>query len=216
VSLDLRPYVAKYMLHACVKGRSFWSVNIPQDCSWCWRSLLKLRNVVRNFISFEVGDGQNIHLWFDNWHPCGVLIERYGSRVVYDARSGLNSKLSSVLSNYGNWCWNPARSEDPVAIQSRLPEIVLGHVDKPVWTIARNGSFVSSETWNFLRDKKAEVEWWHLIWFSYAIPKHAFILWLAIQNRLTTSDRLLVWGFNGDPLCGFCHHVIESRNHLFF
>jgi len=51
---------------------------------------------------------------------CGVLIERYGSRVVYDASSGLNSKLSSVLSN-GNWCWKPARSEDLVAIQSGLP-----------------------------------------------------------------------------------------------
>jgi hypothetical protein len=204
-------WIKMYLL----KGRSFWSVNIPQDCFWCWRSLLKLRNIVRDFIFFEVGDGQNIHLWFDNWHPCGVLIERYGSRVVYDARSGLNSKLSSVLSN-GNWCWNPARSEDLVAIQSRLPEIVLGHVDKPVWKIARNGSFVSSETWNFLRDKKAEVEWWHLIWFPYAIPKHAFILWLAVHNRLTTSNRLLLWGFNGDPLCGFCHHVIESRNHLFF
>jgi len=58
-------WIKMYLL----KGRSFWSVNIPQDCSWCWRSLLKLRNVVRNFISFEVGDGQNIHLWFDNWHP---------------------------------------------------------------------------------------------------------------------------------------------------
>jgi hypothetical protein len=190
-------------------------VNIPQDCSWCWRRLLKLRNVVRNFISFEVGDGQNIHLWFDNCHPCGILIERYGSRVVYDASSGLNSKLSSVLSN-GNWCWKPARSEDLVAIQSRLPEIALSPVDNPVWKVARNGSFVSFETWDFLRDKKAEVERWHLIWFPCAISKHAFILWLAVQNRLTTNDRLLVLDFNGDPLCGFCHHVIESRNHLSF
>jgi len=190
-------------------------VNIPQDCSWCWRRLLKLRNVARNFISFEVGDGQNIHLWFDNWHPCGVLIERYGFRVVYDASSGLNYKLSSVLSN-GIWCWKPARSEDLVDIQSRLPKIPLGPVDNLVWKVARKGSFVKSETWDFLRDKKSEVEWWHLIWFPCAIPKHAFILWLAVQNRLTRSDRLLVWGFNGDPLCGFCHHVIENRDHLFF
>jgi len=105
--------------------------------------------------------------------------------------------------------------EDLVAIQSRLPEIALGPVDNPVWKVVRNGSFVSFETWDFLRDKKAEVEWWHFIWFPCAIPKHAFILWLVVQNRLT-SDRLLVWGFNGHPLCGFCHHVVESRNHLFF
>jgi hypothetical protein len=110
-----------------LKGRSFWSVNIPQDCSWRWRRLLKFQNIARNFISFEVGDGQNIHLWFDNWHPCGVLIERYGFRVVYDASSGLNYKLSSVLSS-GIWCWKPARSKDLVDIQSRLPERLLGRV----------------------------------------------------------------------------------------
>jgi hypothetical protein len=128
-----------------LKGRSFWSVNIPQDCSWCWRRLLKLRNVAWNFIFFEVGDGQNIHLWSDNWHPCGVLIERYGFRVVYDASSRLKSKLSSILSNE-TWCWKPAKSEDLVAIQSRLPEIPLGLVDNPMWKVARKGSFVSSET----------------------------------------------------------------------
>lgn len=145
----------------------------------------------------------------------GALIERYGFHVVYNASSRLNSKLSSVLSN-GIWCWKPARSKDLVDIQSRLPEIPLGHVDNPVWKVAGKGSFVSSETWDFLRDKKAKVEWWHLIWFPCAIPKHVFILWLTVQNQLTRSDRLLVWGFNGDPFCGFCHHVIESINHLFF
>jgi hypothetical protein len=60
--------------------------------------LLKLQNVIKKFISFVVGDDQNIYLWFDNWHPCDMLIKRYGFRVVYEASSGLNSKLSYVLS----------------------------------------------------------------------------------------------------------------------
>jgi hypothetical protein len=41
-------WIKIYML----KGKSFWSVNIPQDCSWCRRSLLKLRSVAKNFIFF--------------------------------------------------------------------------------------------------------------------------------------------------------------------
>jgi hypothetical protein len=34
---------------------------------------------------------------------------------------------------------------------------------------------------------KPIVEWWKLVWFSLAIPKQAFILWLAICNGLTAG-----------------------------
>jgi hypothetical protein len=102
-----------------------------------------------------------------------------------------------------------------VDIQCCLPEVHLGFV-KPVWTIGRKGSNVSSETWDFLRDKKPDVDWWHLIWFPHAIPKHAFVLWFAVQNRLTTGDRLLVWGFKGETLRDFCRHGVESRDRLSF
>jgi hypothetical protein len=74
-------------------------VNISQDYSWCWRRLLKLRSLARSFIKFEVGDGSNIHMWQDNWHPLGVLFERYGFRIIHDANSRLNFKLSTILCN---------------------------------------------------------------------------------------------------------------------
>jgi len=88
-------WIQAYML----KGRSFWSVSIPQSCSWCWRKVLKLRFIAKNFIKFEVGDGKMIHLWQDNWHPLGMLNERFGSRVIYDAQIRLDSRLDSILSN---------------------------------------------------------------------------------------------------------------------
>jgi hypothetical protein len=34
---------------------------------------------------FEIGDGRNIHLWFDWWHREGVLYERYARCVICDA-----------------------------------------------------------------------------------------------------------------------------------
>jgi len=42
------------------------------------------------------------------------------------------------------------------------------------------------------------------------------LMWLAVRNRLTTGDRLMVWGYTGDTQCVFCRHGIESRDHLFF
>jgi hypothetical protein len=117
---------------------------------------------------------------------------------------------------FGNWCWKPAHNDFLVEIQSKLSEIRFGVADKPIWTISRSGSYSSSDTWDFLHKKKNVVEWWSLVWFPYAIPKQAFLLWLTLHNRLTTGDRLLSWGFNGDTRCVFCRNCTESRDHLFF
>jgi hypothetical protein len=46
---------------------------------------------------FVVGNGKNIHLWFDAWHPDGVVFEKYGHCVIYDAHSKLEARLDSVI-----------------------------------------------------------------------------------------------------------------------
>jgi hypothetical protein len=198
-----------------LKEKSFWNVSTPQNGSWYWRKLLKFRHLARGLIRFEAGTGENIHLWIDNWHPFGALVEKFGFRIVYDSCSNLEAKLSSVLKD-GIWCWRPAHSEDLVEIQTKLPEMHLGIVDSPVWTISRSGVYVSADTWNHFRIKRSCVNWWPLVWHSYSIHKQTFILWLVVKNRLTTGDRMLAWGYKGDTTCVICRNGTESRNHLFF
>ncbi|XP_059313399.1 uncharacterized protein LOC132064434 [Lycium ferocissimum] len=48
-----------------------------------------------------------------------------------------------------------------------------------------------------------------------ARPKALFTLWLQVQNRLLTVDRLLKWGLSVDPLCVLCTVENENRDHLF-
>jgi hypothetical protein len=112
-------------------------------------------------LRFEVGNGEDIHLWLDSWHPSGILLENYGHRVVYDAQSRVEAKLSSVILN-GEWFWRPGRSKDLVEIQARLHEVRLGLYDKPLWTASRKGIYVSAETWELLREKE-EADWWKLV-----------------------------------------------------
>ena len=49
-----------------------------------------------------------------------------------------------------------------------------------------------------------------------AIRRHAFIVWLAVQKRLVTQDKLLKWGLTNSMSCVFCRADVEDRNHLFF
>ena len=60
------------------------------------------------------------------------------------------------------------------------------------------------------------MNWWKLIWFKEAIPKHGCIRWLVIRNRLSTKARLMEWGLGGDSSCQYCRQSIEDRGHLFF
>jgi hypothetical protein len=34
-----------------------------------------------------------------------------------------------------------------------------------------------------------------MVWFPLTIPKHAFILWLAMHNALLTGDKMLSWDY---------------------
>ena len=63
-------------------------------------------------------------------------------------------------------------------------------------TASEPGQFAASKTWETLYPAPPAVPWHKTIWFKTRIPKHAFLSWVAILNRLPTKDRLQQWGMN--------------------
>ena len=55
-----------------------------------------------------------------------------------------------------------------------------------VWWDTKCGTFRFTKTWEMIREKHSCINWWKSIWFPGHIPKHSFISWLAIKNRLLT------------------------------
>ncbi|KAH0762078.1 hypothetical protein KY290_018151 [Solanum tuberosum] len=47
-----------------------------------------------------------------------------------------------------------------------------------------------------------------------ARPKAVFIMWLQLQAKLLTEDRLLKWGSKVEPQCMLCQNEDETRDHL--
>lgn len=90
--------------------------------------------------------------------------------------------------------------------------------DTSLW---RRGSgykdnFSTYETWCLIRETKSEQSWACGVWFSNATPKFAFIIWLAMLNRMSTLDRVAQWSQGVDTTCLLCKNDVETRNHLFF
>jgi hypothetical protein len=197
-----------------LKGRCLWEISIPNSCSWSWKKLLKLRDIAKRFISFKVGNGSRVFLWFDHWHPAGYLLETFGHRIVHDSGFPLRSKLEVAIRN-GEWNWPPARSNALVVIQSKLFEVDIGDNDLAVWN-ANNGQYTCADAWDKLREVHPAVGWWKLVWFPSYTPKHSFFLWLVFRNALVTKERMCGWGYTGCTLCLFCRAAQENREHLFF
>jgi hypothetical protein len=53
------------------RRKSFFSVGISPTSLWSWHKLLKLCDKARHYIKFEVGNGKDIFLRLDWWHPSG-------------------------------------------------------------------------------------------------------------------------------------------------
>ncbi|XP_019259636.1 PREDICTED: uncharacterized protein LOC109237735 [Nicotiana attenuata] len=52
-------------------------------------------------------------------------------------------------------------------------------------------------------------------WMNQARPKAIFIIWLQIQEKLLTGDRLKNWGIQVEDTCCFCNQAPETRDYIF-
>ncbi|GJU32844.1 reverse transcriptase zinc-binding domain-containing protein, partial [Tanacetum coccineum] len=119
----------------------------------------------------------------------------------------------------GRWSWLEEWSNKfPLITSLEVPSIEEEREDKIVWK-TRFGQEVEFSMRQVNIDftiQNPKVPWWKLVWYSQCIPKQSFILWLAIQDRLTTQDKLRRWGNQAVNRCCLCLNDLEDLKHLFF
>ena len=102
---------------------------------------------------------------------------------------------------------------------NQIHNVVLSDAcDELMWKskTGKMGRFSISQTYFDMQNEEESVRWKSLVWFTQNIPKHAFILWLAIQNRLVTQDKIRKWGYYHMMVCSLCLEDMDSHKHLFF
>ena len=199
-----------------LKGRSFWDIPIPQDCSWTWRKVLTLRNQFRPYFRSVVGNGSEVFLWYDFWLPVGALQVAFGEDQFEETGLHRKTKVSDIIRN-DQWNWPWSSSEDLRSIRRIIrtqPVPTRDDLDYLWWVPSMNGEFTIQSSWDIIRTHSDNVEWHNLMWFPGRVPKTSFCLWLAIRERLYTQDRI----HNADPswTCLLCNMQKEDHNHLFF
>ncbi|KAL2920834.1 LINE-1 retrotransposable element ORF2 protein [Bienertia sinuspersici] len=82
--------------------------------------------------------------------------------------------------------------------------------------LEKQGKFSIHKMYKAIRPQAPKIPWRRVICNNHASPKSVFVLWMAVQNRLTTKDRLIQWNINCDPQCMLCENDDKSLHHLFF
>lgn len=209
-------WVKSYLL----KGKSFWRVKMPSSPSWTWRKLLQLRPIIQPLTQYRIGDGNTTSLWYDNWHPLGPLVEKFGRRIIYDSGLAEDAKVSAILRNNSQWLFPISQTWELNEIRNALPALPILPISNSLkdscrWSLGSNGMFSISSLWDHLRTQFSTIGWNNVVWFHAHIPKCSLISWLAIQNRLSTEDRLVLFGIKNSSCCSFCNEE-ENHDHLFF
>ena len=188
--------------------------------SWSWRKILQLRPIVRNFVWYKLGDGSKVSAWFDSWCSISPIAFIVSSRDIHRAGFNSNTTVRELVMSNG-WAWPNEWLVRYPSFGSISVPLLVDHMEDSLCWRSNDGvlrPFSVSLVWDCIRHRDINVDWYHLVWFSHRIPKHAFHLWLVMKRRLRTQDMLRHHdAANQDPLlCPLCKMQPDSHDHLFF
>ncbi|XP_020254098.1 uncharacterized protein LOC109831171 [Asparagus officinalis] len=126
-----------------------------------------------------------------------------------------SSSIWMVKARKGDsWMWKQLLS-----IRDKCTDM-CGGIDNLIQLLSsccNNSKIKISDIYSRLSPNTPQVAWHDTVWEDLSYPKHQFILWLAVQDKLQTQDRLLRHGIIQNSVCKLCDcSISESRNHLFF
>ncbi|GJS95855.1 reverse transcriptase zinc-binding domain-containing protein [Tanacetum coccineum] len=121
--------------------------------------------------------------------------------------------------NNGQWKWPYEwNSTYNLNLPNSVPSLSNGVKDMILWE-ANDGkcyNYSTNRVWKEWRDKDRKVVWSEIVWFFNCTPKHSFIMWMVVQGRLSTQERLMKWYPEKQLRCSLCGTCLDSLNHLFF
>ncbi|GKB94306.1 RNA-directed DNA polymerase, eukaryota, reverse transcriptase zinc-binding domain protein [Tanacetum coccineum] len=64
---------------------------------WGWKTMMGIRDIIKDDVTYEIGSGLNTSMWFDKWCPNGLMCDVILKRTLYEARI----KDSVMVNGYG-------------------------------------------------------------------------------------------------------------------
>ncbi|XP_056685981.1 uncharacterized protein [Spinacia oleracea] len=136
-----------------------------------------------------------------NPKACGTM----GFRKIVLWNQAATDWSQFIASNYASWV---------VSLVCMVKKKCSGKLQSSEWL--NKSRYSIKEMYSDLSDSQPKVHWHNQVWNRISVPKHGFILWLYMLNRLNTKARLFRVGVCMDNLCAICGANEETILHLFY
>ncbi|GKE20495.1 hypothetical protein Tco_1432007 [Tanacetum coccineum] len=171
---------------------SVWNVQVDSNDSWGWKTMMRIRDKIKDHVLYEIGKGNTVSIWYDKWSSNGPLGNFISQMNIHDAKISIDAIIPDVIKE-NRWIWpNEWLSKFPELQCISTPPALNDKEDKVVWVTnaGHKVCFSIKQAWMDMRDEMHVVAWKNVVWFKQLIRKHGLILRLPIQGKLLTQDKI--------------------------
>ena len=204
--------------------------NLPKG-SETWNFISNCRHLISNYLTWDVGKGDNAFFWEDSWDGLPPIVN---SLTIGNLKLKLQKvwgkkvcdyKEVCIINNNSIWKWKTPEESDlnpqelieynKIISNRKIKQNKIE--DQLIWAAANDGKYqvkigyeiiCNSQRWEVVEVPS------QLCWDPACLPKAGFFLWLAVQNRILTADRLRRFGIAGPTRCPLCKIECEDVDHL--
>ncbi|KAF5191100.1 RNA-directed DNA polymerase (reverse transcriptase)-related family protein, partial [Thalictrum thalictroides] len=200
-----------------LRTKKFWTMDIPQDCSWVWRSILHARVQAAVFIKYILTNGATTSLWHDLWCSLSPLWKHSEARRIWGSSFHTDATVAELITHH-QWNDRVLNLTNSSLKQAILKTEIFSNLpkDEVIWKLTSSGNFSTRSTYRGLHTSGSRVRWHRLVWGKLVLPKHSFTCWQAFSHSLQTLDRLKQKHITDSTNCFLCPHNRENTKHLFF
>ncbi|XP_059635577.1 uncharacterized protein LOC132277741 [Cornus florida] len=174
--------------HCYLRTSSFWNVVPRINSSAMWRSLLAVRDVVKENCRYRIGDGLNVKVFLDLWCEGKMLSDLFNHRLLRCLSRNKNISMHELIIE-GEGDVSQLNNTSHELIQMFQNQKIHGEVDEIQWVT----TFSFKAAWEATRFRLQELNWAGLCW-SGGRPRwsvHAVLQ--AVLNSPGIADDILLF-----------------------
>ena len=176
------------------------------------------KQLFRACTKVHIGNGAKAKFWESCWLDGKAPRDVAPSLYKLAWRKNLTVKEQMINQSWTRGLWH-MQSVKEMAECVRLWDLVQGveltdEEDEIIWKSNPDGQYTARSAYD-VQFKGAYCSFQpRRVWSAHAEPKHRFFMWLLVQEKILTADKLQERHWPCNPSCTLCWQAPETAQHL--